>query len=94
VGREVLLAAGWAAEDLALAIIDYVEPGVARKAAADLGIGPAALEVPTESFGHVMAAGLPLQLALCRDRLEPGAKILLAAAGPGLAWGAVALEWG
>lgn len=94
VGREVLGAAGWAPEDLALAIVDYVEPGVAHAAADDLGIGPVALEVPTESFGHVMAAGLPLQLALCRDRLESGAKVLLAAAGPGLAWGAVALEWG
>lgn len=94
VGRQVLDAAGWGPEDLALAIFDYVEPDIARAAANDLGIGADVLDVPTESFGHVMAAGLPLQLALGRDRLGPGGKVLLAAAGPGLAWGAVGLEWG
>ncbi|MDG2303086.1 MAG: 3-oxoacyl-[acyl-carrier-protein] synthase III C-terminal domain-containing protein [Candidatus Binatia bacterium] len=94
VAREVLDEAGWSADSLEVAIIDYIEPRVARAAAAGLGLDDARIDVPTESFGHVMSAGLPLRLADWESRLAPGARVLLAAAGPGLAWGAVALELG
>jgi len=94
VSREVLDEAGWSAEGLEAAILDYVEPRIARAAAADLGIADAHLDVPTEHFGHVMAAGLPLRLAEVQSGLAPGARVLLAAAGPGLAGGAAALEIG
>jgi 3-oxoacyl-[acyl-carrier-protein] synthase III len=41
-----------------------------------------------------MAAGLPLRLSDWESRLAPGARVLLAAAGPGFSWGAAALELG
>jgi len=92
VSREVLGDAGWAAGTLELAIIDYVEPAIARAVGAELGCGDAHVDVPTEFFGHVMAAGLPLRLAERKAGLAPGARVLLATAGPGLSWGAAALE--
>ncbi len=92
VSREVLDEVGWSPDSLEVAIVDYVEPRIARAALADLGIASERADVPTEHFGHVMAAGLPLRLADWEPRLAPGARVLLAAAGPGLAWGAAALE--
>lgn len=94
VAREVLDEAGWSVDSLEVAIIDYIEPRIARAAAGDLGLDEARIDVPTEAFGHVMAAGLPLRLADWKSRLAPGGRVLLVAAGPGLSWGAVALEFG
>jgi 3-oxoacyl-[acyl-carrier-protein] synthase-3 len=91
-GREALDDAGFRAGELDLAIIDYVVPERARAAARALGIADARLVVPTADFGHVMAGGLPMALAQRARELRPGARVLLAAAGPGLAWGAAALE--
>lgn len=91
---EVLSEAGWSADSLEVAIVDYIEPQVARAAARGLGLDDAKVDVPTEHFGHVMAAGLPLRLAHWQSELAPGGRVLLAAAGPGLAWGAAALELG
>jgi 3-oxoacyl-[acyl-carrier-protein] synthase III len=39
-----------------------------------------------------MAGGLVMTLATAVERLSAGARVLLAAAGPGLAWGAAAIE--
>jgi 3-oxoacyl-[acyl-carrier-protein] synthase-3 len=89
---DVLDDAGWRAGDVDLAIVDYVEPAVARGAAARLGVGADRVVVPTEEFGHVMAGGLVMTLATAVERLSAGARVLLAAAGPGLAWGAAAIE--
>lgn len=92
VASEVLGAAGWSAGDVDLAIVDYVEPSVARAAAASVGVAKGRVIVPTEEFGHVMAGGLVMTLADVAGKLSPGARVLLAAAGPGLAWGAAAIE--
>lgn len=92
VSREVLEASGWEPGEIDLAIVDYVEPSVARTAAASLGIPPDRVEVPTAVFGHVMAGGLPISLARRLPSLPRGARILLAAAGPGFTYGAATLE--
>jgi len=93
VSSEVLGPCGWRADDVDLAIVDYAVPEVARDAAGRVGLAPARTIVPTAEFGHVMAAGLVLSLSFAAASLSPGAKVLLAAAGPGLAWGAAALEF-
>jgi 3-oxoacyl-[acyl-carrier-protein] synthase-3 len=94
VSDEVLEHVGWSVESLAAVIVDYVDPRVAR-AAFDARTGLAApIDVPTRRFGHVMAAGLAIRLAELERTLRPGARVLLAAAGPGLAWGAAAVEIG
>ncbi|MBY0279680.1 hypothetical protein K2Z84_30470 [Candidatus Binatia bacterium] len=90
--NEVLGLAGWSADEIDLAIVDYVDPAVARAAAASLGVPSDRLRVPTAEFGHVMAGGLLLTLAEVARTLPQGARVLLAAAGPGLAWGAAAVE--
>lgn len=89
---EVLAECGWQASALDAAIVDFVDPAVARTAASDLGISGSHLEVPTAGFGHVMAGGLPIALARRLPELASGAKVLLAAAGPGFTYGAAALE--
>jgi len=47
-------------------------------------------------LGNTSAASIPLALAHARDegRLGPGARVLLAAFGAGLTWGAAVVEWG
>lgn len=92
VSREVLEASGWEPGSIGLAIVDYVEPAVARTAAGALGIQPDQVEVPTALFGHVMAGGLPIALARRLPSLAAGTRVLLAAAGPGFTYGAAALE--
>lgn len=92
VAGEVLELVGWRPASVDLAIVDYAAPDVARAAAAAAGLASASTIVPTAEFGHVMAAGLVMALAPALATLAPGAKVLLAAAGPGLAWGAAALE--
>jgi len=88
----VLELCGWRANELDLAIVDYVAPDVAREAARAIGVAEQKLVVPTAEFGHVMAGGLVMSLAAALGSLPAGARVLLAAAGPGLAWGAAALE--
>ena len=47
-------------------------------------------------LGNTSAASIPLALAKARDegRLADGARVLLAAFGAGLTWGATLIEWG
>lgn len=89
---EVLEIAGWRAAEVDLAIVDYAVPDVALEAARSLGVAEQRTTVPTAEFGHVMAGGLAITLAGAVSAVAPGARVLLAAAGPGLAWGAAALE--
>ncbi|MFM7142928.1 MAG: 3-oxoacyl-[acyl-carrier-protein] synthase III C-terminal domain-containing protein, partial [Alphaproteobacteria bacterium] len=92
VAREVLAIAGWDSGSLDAAVIDYVEPAVAARAGEALGLSPERIAIPTAEFGHVMAAGLPIGLARALPGLAPGARVLLAAAGPGFTYGAATLE--
>ncbi len=89
---EVLDECGWLPSTVDAWIVDYVDPRIARSAAMDLGVEAARITVPTAGFGHVMAAGLPIALAQRLGGLVPGARVLLAAAGPGVSFGAAALE--
>jgi 3-oxoacyl-[acyl-carrier-protein] synthase-3 len=63
----------------------------------------ARLELPGERivdcihrYGNTTAATIPLALDEARQtgRLEPGAKVLVAAFGAGLTWAATVIEWG
>jgi len=91
--RQVLSDCGLAARELDAALVDYVVPSVARDAAADVGVEGSRVGVPTADFGHVLAGGLAIGLEQRRAGLARGARVLLAAAGPGLSWGAAVLEF-
>ena len=45
-------------------------------------------------LGNTSAASIPLALDHARERLAPGSRVLLAAFGSGLTWGATVMEWG
>ncbi len=92
---QVLERAGWQASQVDLAIVDWIEPQVADEAASLAGLKAGSrLVVPTRRFGHVLAAGLPIALAQEMPHLDAGARVVLAAAGPGFSWGAAAIELG
>jgi 3-oxoacyl-[acyl-carrier-protein] synthase-3 len=90
--REVLEECGLGCDEVDAAVIDYIEPRVAREAAARIGLPAAKVTVPTADVGHVVGAGLPIGLARRSRELGTGSRVLLAAAGPGFTWGAALLE--
>jgi 3-oxoacyl-[acyl-carrier-protein] synthase III len=90
--RDVLEDMSWRSADVDTFLIDYADPELARRIAAEIGVEAARTTVPTALFGHVMAAGLPIALERLASERGIGRRVLLAAAGPGLSWGAAALE--
>lgn len=85
--------------DLGLADIDHfivshVIPEVADEALADLGVEASRATIPARRFGHIMAGALPIALSeqLEAGTLAPGARVCLAAAGAGFAWGAAVIQ--
>ena len=72
----------------------YVDPRIAREAAAQAGL-PAERTVATaEAAGHMSAAGLPIAItdALASGRLRSGDLVCCAAFGAGIAWGGAVLR--
>ena len=92
--RRVLAAAGREIEAIDRFVVSHVLPDAACAAAAALGIGEANLVVPSQRYGHIMGAALPLALAdeWLDGAVGPGATVCLAAAGAGETWGAAVLE--
>ena len=90
--RAVLHEMAWAAGEVDVLVLDYVDPVLAREVGQDLGFASSRTVVPTAHFGHVMAAGLPIELDRLAAEGRLRGRIVVAAAGPGLAWGAAALE--
>lgn len=91
---ETLERAGLATGDLALAIVHYIDPRVARKAAERAGLPTDRVVVPAETFGHIAAGGLPIALADAIDagRVGRGDRVLLVAFGAGISWGGAVLR--
>jgi 3-oxoacyl-[acyl-carrier-protein] synthase III len=60
-----------------------------------LGVAPERSHVTVDRHANTSAASIPLALADARDagRLQPGDRVLLAAFGAGLTWGACLLTW-
>ncbi len=91
---ETLDRAGLTSGELALAIVHYIDPRVARKAAGRAGLPADRVVVPAETFGHVAAGGLPIALADAIDagRVRRGDRVLLVAFGAGISWGGAVLR--
>jgi 3-oxoacyl-[acyl-carrier-protein] synthase-3 len=94
VAGEALERAGVAADQLALAVMHYLDPRVARRAGAALGVAPERVLATAEQAGHVAAAGIPLALAGAIDagRVGPGDVVCCAAFGAGLSWAGAVLR--
>ncbi|HWP66765.1 MAG TPA: ketoacyl-ACP synthase III [Candidatus Limnocylindria bacterium] len=89
VTHEALAAAGVGPDAIALFLVHYVDPRVAREAAALAGLPAERTLATAEAAGHVAAAGLPIAIteALASGRLRPGDLVCCAAFGAGVAWG-------
>jgi 3-oxoacyl-[acyl-carrier-protein] synthase III len=93
---EVLAAAGLALEDIDLFVFHQANGRILRAVGERLGLDRARVVDYVDRYANTSAASLPIALATARDegRLRPGARVLLAAFGAGLVWGAVVVEWG
>ena len=76
-----------APDRLALAIVHYFDPRIAKRAAAALRLPAARTVTPAEWFGHVAAAGIPMALAeaLESGQVRRGDLVLCLAFGAGMA---------
>jgi len=86
---EALAAAGVNADAVALFLMHYVDPRVAREAAAAAGLPAERTLATAEAAGHISSAGLPIAIteALASGRLRSGDLVCCAAFGAGIAWG-------
>ena len=74
-------------------VIAHVFPDVAQRAGKELGVEERVVN-PSDRYGHLGAAALPLALSIeiSEGRIGSGDLVCLAAAGAGFAWGAALLR--
>jgi len=86
---EALAAAGVRVDAIALFLLHYVDPRVAREAGLRAGLPAERTLATAERAGHMSAAGLPIAIAdaLREGRLRRGDLVCCAAFGAGIAWG-------
>jgi 3-oxoacyl-[acyl-carrier-protein] synthase-3 len=94
VTHEALTAAGASIEQVALFLMHYVDPRVAREAGLRAGLPAERTLATAEAAGHMSAAGLPIAIAeaLATGRLESGDLVCGTAFGAGIAWGAAVVR--
>jgi 3-oxoacyl-[acyl-carrier-protein] synthase-3 len=94
VAREALERADVPVARVALAVMHYLDPRVARRAGAALGVPADRVVASAEAAGHVAAAGIPLALAdaLAAGRVGPGDLVCCAAFGAGMSWAGAVLR--
>jgi 3-oxoacyl-[acyl-carrier-protein] synthase-3 len=88
---EALERAGVPAAAVALHVVHYFDPRVARRAVAGLGVPEGRILATAEAVGHVAAAGVPMAVAdaLAAGRVGPGDLVCCSAFGAGMSWGSV-----
>lgn len=92
--REALGAAGVGMDAIALAVVHYLDPRVARRAADRLGVPSERVVAPAEAWGHLSSAGPPIAIAdaLASGRAGRGDLVLVTTMGAGIAWGATVIR--
>ncbi|GAA4462149.1 beta-ketoacyl-ACP synthase III [Phytohabitans houttuyneae] len=92
---ESLELAGWEPGDVDRFVPHQANARIAAAVAERLGIEPARVLGNIAEVGNTAAASVPLLLteSAADGRLEPGHRVLVAAFGGGLAWGATTLVW-
>jgi 3-oxoacyl-[acyl-carrier-protein] synthase-3 len=92
--REALERAQVGVDRLALCVMHYLDPRVARRAAGRLGIPAERVVAPAELGGHVAGGGIPMALAdaVAGGRVARGDLVSLTAFGAGMSWGSVVLR--
>jgi 3-oxoacyl-[acyl-carrier-protein] synthase-3 len=94
VTHEALDRARVAADRVALFVVHYLDPRVARRAADRARLPADRVVAPAETIAHVASAGIPVALADARaaGRIRPGDLVCCAAFGAGMSWGAALLR--
>jgi 3-oxoacyl-[acyl-carrier-protein] synthase-3 len=94
VADEVLTRAGVKADDVALFVVHYLDPRVARRAGATAKMPADRVVATAESAGHVAAAGIPVAVAdaLATGRVRRGDLVCCVAFGAGLSWAGAVLR--
>jgi 3-oxoacyl-[acyl-carrier-protein] synthase-3 len=91
----VLDRVGWAPETVSRLVAHQANVRILNAVADELGISRDRVVVDLDRVGNTSAASIPLALARASraGQLAPGDRIVLAAFGGGLTWGATALVW-
>jgi 3-oxoacyl-[acyl-carrier-protein] synthase-3 len=93
---DAIARAGLTLSDIDLFVFHQANARITRALGERLGLDPARVVECIETIGNASAATLPVGLATAQadGRLQPGAKVLLAAFGAGFTWGGGVVEWG
>jgi len=88
-------AAGLELEDIDLFVYHQANTRILAAVGERLALDPGRVIDCIDRYGNTSSATVPIALveAEAAGRLEPGAKVLLAAFGAGLTWGAGVVEW-
>ena len=93
--RKAIAAAGLAIDDIAYVIPHQANQRIIAAVAKALGLPIERVIVNIDKYGNTSSASIPI--ALCEaweeGRLRDGDRLLFAAVGGGLTWGATVLEW-
>ena len=94
--RKALADADLQNEDLDLVIPHQANMRILEALAHKLGLPMEKVVVNIDKYGNTSAATIPIAMteALEEGRIKPGDRILMAAFGAGLTWGAVTIRWG
>jgi 3-oxoacyl-[acyl-carrier-protein] synthase-3 len=94
VTAEVLTRAGVGPADVALHLVHYVDPRIARRAGEQAGVAPERVVPTAEAAGHVAGAGVGIALADAVEsgRVGPGDVVCCAAFGAGMSWAGAVLR--
>jgi 3-oxoacyl-[acyl-carrier-protein] synthase-3 len=91
---EALARADVAPARIALYLLHYLDPRVARRAGEQAGLPAERVVATAEAAGHMAAAGIPIALADARaaGRVRRGDLVCCAAFGAGMSWAAAVLR--
>lgn len=93
--REAVERSGAALEDVAFLGITHMKRSFYLEILSSIGLKPDQ-SVYLEDYGHVQSVdqALALELGLAQGKIRPGDLVVLAGAGTGYTWSAVAIRWG
>jgi 3-oxoacyl-[acyl-carrier-protein] synthase III len=95
VTAEALASADCRLDDIDLFVYHQANSRIIRAVGQRLGLPADRVVDYVDRFANASTATLPIALTVAQGegRLEPGARVLLAAFGGGLTWGATVVEW-
>jgi 3-oxoacyl-[acyl-carrier-protein] synthase-3 len=96
VTTEAVHGAGLSLIEVDLFVYHQANSRILRAVGERLALDPTRVIDTVPSYGNTSAASIPIALAVAEQdgRLIRGAKVLLAAFGAGMTWGATTVEWG